>query len=301
MQATRRNINISLTPPAAVLVSSANADDDDSKPAGQSTFISPDGDLSFALTVPDHGNRDIYFSLRVPVGVSWGAVGLGSDDMAGALFLMIYMNERGDNVTFSPRLAYGNYEPKYYEDLKFDVLNGTGIYDNYMVFNAQCTEHCRSWPSGSTNHGFIDVSSPNQKAIYAVGPKEGFASNSPSAPLKMHEEYGVFSIDMKRTQGSAEAPILDDDSESAGTTLQSKKKGVSDWRATLHGVIMVFCIVGLLPTGVVLLRFGGWVRWHGLNQTVAMMGILGGFATGIVTSFHYQRVSNTYSLLSHKC
>ena len=66
----------------------------------------------------------------MPVGISWGAVGLGSEDMDGALYLMIYMNEKGDNVTFSPRLANGHYEPKYYEDMELDILPGTGIFDD---------------------------------------------------------------------------------------------------------------------------------------------------------------------------
>jgi hypothetical protein len=58
---------------------------------GQSTFVSPDKAVAFGFTVPSVQNDDIYFTLRVPIGVSWGAVGLGSETMKGPLVLMIYV------------------------------------------------------------------------------------------------------------------------------------------------------------------------------------------------------------------
>jgi hypothetical protein len=54
---------------------------------------------------------------------------------------------------------------------------------------------------------------------------------------------------------------------------------------------MVLSIVFLMPVGVVLLRSGGWVKWHALNQTIATIGVLAGFGIGIANSFYYQRVS----------
>lgn len=251
--------------------------------------------------MPDNDNSDIFFSLRVPTANSWGAVGLGSDDMKGALFLMIYRNERGDNVTFSPRVAYGNYEPQLYPDAKVEVLSGTGVVDGYMVFNAKCSEHCRSWPAGDSNSGYIDVTSPNQKAVYAVGPRESFGSDSPGAGIKMHREYGTFTIDMKRTQGSPDAPVLTKDSVSEGTSLDYRKTGRSDVKAALHATFMVFCIVAMFPFGVVLLRLGRWARWHGLNQTVAMVGVLAGLGLGVAASFNYQRVGFLHGRSCFRC
>lgn len=268
---------------------------DDATPQGQSTFISPGGDVSFAFTVPDNGNSDVFFALRAHVDNSWAAVGLGSDDMKGALFLMIYPNDRGDNVTFSPRLAYGNYEPRYYPQLRYEVLPGTGIFGDHMVFVAKCIEHCRSWPASDSNSGYIDVSSPNQKAIYALGPKEGFRSNSPAADLKFHHEFGVFTIDMKRTQGSPDAPILDAESKAVGTALDYRKTRKTDYKAGLHGAFMVFFILVLFPLGVALLRLGRWARWHGVNQAIGVAGVLAGLALGILTSFNYQRVRPLHS------
>jgi hypothetical protein len=223
---------------------------------------------------------------------SWGAVGLGSDDMPGALFLILYRSKNNrDNVTFSPRLAYGNYEPKYYPDLKFEVLDGTGVKDGYMMFNAVCNEHCRSWPAGGTSKGYIDVSSPNQQAVYALGPKESFSDDEPDANLKMHSEYGTFTIDMKRTQGRADLPVLTEDSVAEGTTLNSHSTGKFDWKAAAHAAFMVFSFMLLLPIGAILIRTEKLAKFHKFNQTFALGLVLGGFAFGILASFHYQRVS----------
>lgn len=228
--------------------------------------------------------------MRAHIDNSWAAVGLGSDDMKGALFLMMYRNDYGDNVTFSPRLAYGNYEPQHYPELRYEALPGTGVVDDYMVLVVKCIEHCRSWPAADSNSGYIDVSSPNQKAVYALGPKEAFGSSSPAADLKFHREFGVFTIDMKRTQGSPDAPVLDSKSKAVGTSLDYRKTPRSDFKAGLHGAFMIFFVVILFPLGVVLLRFGRWARWHGVNQAVGVAGALAGLALGVLTSFNYQRV-----------
>lgn len=270
----------SLTPPSPKGLALAAAQRDET-PGGQSTF---------AFTVPDNGNTDVFFAMRVSVENSWAAVGLGSDDMKGALFLMLYRNYAGDNVTFSPRLAYANYEPQHYDELRYEVLPGTGVVDGHMVFVAKCTDHCRSWPAADSNSGYIDVSSPNQKAIYAPGPRERFDSDSPDAALKFHREYGVFTIDMKRTQGSPDAPVLDAGSKSVGTSLDYRRSGKVDYKAGLHGAFMVLFVVVLLPLGVIMLHLGRWASWHGVNQAIGVAGVLAGLALGVLTSFHYQRV-----------
>jgi len=195
------------------------------------------------------------------------------------------MNEQGDNVTFSPRTSQGNYEPKYYPGFKYEVLPGTGLFDGHMVFSGHCTSGCQNWKGG-----YIDVSDNNQKATYAAGPVEGFQSNDPKASVRYHATYGSFKIDMKRTFGNADAPVLDDQSSSSGTTLdEAGGGGKSDKKSIFHGVVMIFVFVGLMPFGIVLLRVGHWVKWHALNQFVAMIIAFGGAGLGVATSLLYQR------------
>lgn len=235
-----------------------------------------------------------FFSIRVPNKYSWGAVGLGSSEMSGALYLMIYQSADGSNVTFSPRIAQnGNSEPAYWDEMQYSVVaNSTGIFDGYMYFTAMCTAHCRSWPRGRSggSGGWLDVSSPNQKAIFAVGPSETLKSDDRSAPLKFHKEFGVFTIDMGRTQGAADAPVLNRDSRAEGTSLDWHRSGQSDYKTVLHATFMVFFIIGMMNFGVILLRVCGWAKWHGLNQIVATLGVLSGLALGVLASFNYNRV-----------
>jgi hypothetical protein len=267
---------------------------EDANPPGQSTFVSDGNNVAFAFTVPQNDNdhpSSTFFSIRVPKKYTWGGVGLGSDDMKGALFLLIYQNGAGNGVTFSPRIAHGNYEPAFFEEMRWTVVeNNTGIIDDYMIFTAMCTEACRTWPAGDTTGGYIDISSPSQKAIYAFGPEGTLKDDSPSAALQYHQEYGVFSIDMGRTRGVADAPVLDKDSQIEGTTLVSRETNQSDYKAKLHGTFMIFFIIAMMNFGVVLLRAFGWAKWHALNQIFATVGVLAGLALGILTSFHYQRV-----------
>lgn len=251
---------------------------------GQSTFVSPGSTVLFGLTTLVDSS-DVYVSIRVPVGTTWGAIGLGSNNMAGSLILMIYMNAAGDNVTFSPRVAYGNYEPVHFPDVQYEVLPGTGISNGSMTFSMRCYKSCRNWPGG-----YIDITDPNQKAIYAVGPEGNVRSDDPAAPIKFHQDYGAFTIDMKRTNGIGDTPVLDANSQNEGVTMGPYKQDRSDYAAALHGILMVFCFVGLMPFGVVILRVGYWVRWHALNQGLALLSVVIGASLGILISFKYQRV-----------
>ncbi|KAI9167586.1 hypothetical protein HJFPF1_03717 [Paramyrothecium foliicola] len=257
--------------------------------AGQSTFVSADKGLAFAFSAPEVGNEAIYFSIRLKKEYSWGAVGLGSEDMRGALYLVIYQNAQGDNVTFSPRLGYSHMEPAYYDGLKYEVLNGTGIRDGYLYFSARCLEKCRGWPSNGKTKSYIDVTSPSQPAIYALGPRQDFASDSPSANLKFHHEVGTFEIDMKRTHGSEQLPSFSDESVTDGTTMRTRTTGKTNWRTTVHAVFMIISFVGAIPLGVVLVRVPAWKKWHGVAQTTALVLVIIGFAMGIVTGSLFQK------------
>lgn len=216
--------------------------------------------------------------------------------MFGALFLIIYQNESG-NVTFSPRLSYNNYEPEFYDGLKYQLLEGTGVKDGYMTVTALC-HNCRSWPSKETNGGVLYVDSPNQKTIYALGPKQKLYNDDPKADLRFHEEFGVFTMDLQRTKKSTGPPSLNDVKASDGATLDMRKAVQWDTRSTFHATFMVMGVIVLLPLGVVFLRVGKWARLHGFNQLIAMIVIMAAVALGIADSFYYRRVSKKNSLES---
>ena len=74
---------------------------------------------------------------------------------------------------------------------------------------------------------------------------------------------------------------------------------MSDGMSTAHAGVMVLVFVVLLPVGVLVLRFGDEVRWHGVLQGVSLLGGLVGAGLGVSVSFSYQRVSP--SLQESRC
>lgn len=274
---------------AAVLLPSATAQSSDSP---SSTFVNADGAIGFAFAVPKDAEDQFYFTLRVHRSHAWGAVGLGAEDMPGALYLMVYDNRDQTNTTFSPRLGYGYYEPYHHTDFEYEILEGTGIYDDHMVVMGRCLRNCMTWPAKGTKGGKIDAKSTREKGIYALGPLEGFTSDDKDESLKFHVQYGSFYMDMSRAHGATEPPTLSDRSRSDGAKLDQKYVRKADVMSTMHAVAMILGIVLLMPLGVVMLRLGWWVRWHALNQTIAMVMVLMGFGVGIATSLRYQRSRN---------
>jgi hypothetical protein len=240
---------------------------------------------------PRSGGNDIYFTLRVPVGVSWGAVGLGSTVMARSLVLLIYLDAAGDNVTFSPRHGEGHWEPKWLDEVSVEVLDGTGIVEqngrDYMMFRARCDEGCRSW-----HNGFLDVTSHEVEATYAFGPSDVvLMSDDAAAPLLMHVEVGQFTIDMKRTEGASDAPLVDNEASNDGVDPEdaARRTGMRDGGAIAHAVLMLVGTSFLLPLGVALLFWGGFAA-HAVAQIAAVVFVLAGFGVGVSMSHRYQRV-----------
>lgn len=254
--------------------------------AAQSTFVTDTQSIAFGLSIPEDNNDDLYFSIAMPKGEWWAAVGLGSSKMANSLVLMVYSSSSGDNLTFSPRLAKGHTEPEPYDHLDVETLAGTGLVnETTYLYNAIC-HNCRSWPGGS-----VDVTSTAQKFIYATGPGGDAKSDSQAASVKIHYEYGTFTMDMKHATGSAGPVVLNSTTTDVndGVIAGSSKQGMTDYTAMFHAIIMIGCLLGLMPLGVLLLRVGGWVRLHGINQGVAAIGIIVGFALGVKSSTLYNR------------
>ena len=268
----------------AVLTPSALADD-----SVPSTFVSPDSAVAFSISVPDDTTTDIFFSIRAQTKRAWAAIGLGSTEMAGALILMIYPTENGQNVTFSPRLVYGNYEPRYWSTLEHEVIS-THVDEDYMTFTARCIGHCQSWPARNTNRGFLDISSSREEAIYAVGPVDwNFGSDDPSVGVAFHEMHGTFNIDIGRTRGAKDAPVMNDTSPNTGATLVSSQTDKPDWRPIIHGTFMMLAFLLVLPLGVWARRLARFNRFHPVIQVFGYGLAMIGLALGVYASKLYQR------------
>ncbi|KAK6839882.1 hypothetical protein PG989_015752 [Apiospora arundinis] len=260
-----------------------------------SIFVSGNDDIAFALNVPNNSATDLYFSILLPSQRAWGAIGLGSNQMAGALMLVVYSAKDGQNVTVSPRLATGHTEPSFTPDINIQTLPGTGLFNgSAYLFNGKCT-NCRSWSSGSGGKNrTIDVKSKEQSFLYAAGPasRNVIKSDDKNAGLKMHSSYGTFTMDMLRATGPAGVPVISQDGKNpgrVGTEQRLQVKGKSDRAATAHAIIMIFVFVGLFPFGTLVLRLGNWVRWHAINQGFGGLLVIIGFGLGAHISKLYNR------------
>ncbi|CAJ2503233.1 Uu.00g106270.m01.CDS01 [Anthostomella pinea] len=259
---------------------------DNTTTTSSSVFVTPQQDLAFAINVPSNSSTDLFFSLVFPIHISWGAIGLGSNKMAGSLILMAYASSSGQNVTISPRLAHGHSEPVHAPEIDIEALPGTGLVnETTYVFNGRCG-NCRTWTNGQ-----IDVSSTAQNMLYATGDQGDMKSYDAAAPLRMHWSYGTFTMDLVHATGPGGVPTItaDEDTRSVAAVQGLSKTGKRDSAAVAHAVIMVPVFVGIYPLGILVLRLGDWVRWHAVNQGVAVVLFIVGAGLGFKISGSYNR------------
>lgn len=286
-----------------------------------SIFVSP-GDqqsrVAFGISIPGNEDRnDIYFSIAASTNLKWAGIGLGNDEMDGALYLIIYSSASGKNVTISARTASGHDEPVYDPTIQLKAMAGTGITaDAIMNFAGLCV-NCRSWSAtknkkrdsdgdgdgGNEDKNKIDVTSEDQECIYGLASGGPMNSDDPAASINYHTRYGSFEINLKQavSSGVAEPPnvveALELGSSASSGSKVSEDNTTQNWVAIWHAIIMIVCFIGLLPLGVIFLRVLDRVRWHGWNQTLAAVGIIVGAGVGIYDSLRYTRVSNKLTFL----
>lgn len=255
-----------------------------------SYFLSPDNDLGFALNVPSNSSTDLYFTLLLGGGISWGAVGLGSSGMAGSLMLIVYASESGRNVTVSPRRATGHREPTFDPEIRIDALPGTGVVNgSTLLFNGRCA-NCRSWTTHGGETRRLDVDSTAAPFLYATGPGRNLRSNDQAQDLQLHYSYGTFTMDLVRATGPAGVPAPTGRLE--GATQGISETGKSDKAAKAHAVLMLIVFLGLYPMGMLILRVGNWTRWHAGNQILGLVLVIVAVGLGGRISATYNRSKN---------
>ncbi|KAI9830524.1 MAG: hypothetical protein M1819_005482 [Sarea resinae] len=268
---------------AAALVGASNstASSNATVPAA-STFIlkgTGDGNLTFAVNVADN-SEDLYFHLSASTGNQWVAIGAGSH-MKNSLIFVVYTSKSGKNITLSSRIATGHSEPVYNSSIQVDVLAGSGIENGSYVVNARCS-NCRTWKNGALN-----LTSKVQPWIYAVGPGERLRSDSMTAGLRRHGDYGSFTMDMVQATGNPGVPI--DTMSMSGAAARGGKHSMSDIAVIFHVFFMVLAFVLILPFGVVISRVFNSIRWHMVNQIVGALFVLVGACIGFYMSPQYNR------------
>lgn len=200
--------------------------------------------------------------------------------MDDTLMFILYADSTDKNITLSPRRSSGNVEPAYTKDVEVHVLAESGIFNGIMKANAMC-KNCRSWGERS-----ISQNDTAAKFIYATG-SGSLKSNSLSAGLRRHSEYGSFTMDLTRAYGKAGVPITVSDTSG---TIQTSDKSDHDVAPALHAGVMILAFVGLMPLGVAILRILNSPKWHGFNQAISAVVAMIGVALGLYIGTLYNRV-----------
>ncbi|MCJ1409984.1 hypothetical protein MMC19_004069 [Ptychographa xylographoides] len=272
----------------------------------------PQSGICYSVNVPStsasSGNGDLYFQIQAPSSLQWVGLGQGQQ-MAGANIFIIYANQDGNNVTLSPRLGAGNYQPSYDQNsAQASLLDGTGIANGVMTANVRCA-NCASWNGGSMS--FTDSAS---SWIWAAKNGDPIASNDPSANLNQHDYNDNFQIDLTKAAGgnslnpfvsnaattstapAGSSPSSSSPSSSGGSTGGSSNGGSSGgssdsgeeatkhMRVIAHGIIMSLAFLIFFPFGALTVRFlsvKGTVWIHAVSQLLAYALALAGMGIGV--------------------
>ncbi|KAF2681717.1 iron reductase domain protein [Lentithecium fluviatile CBS 122367] len=243
-----------------------------------STFFLERTETQFSLNLAN-GSSDVNIYFTSPA-FSWVGVGFGAG-MKNSLMVLLYPNKNGDNVTVSPRIADGNSEPSFAPEIKLDILEGTGIFDDMFVVKAVCRS-CRVWRGG-----IIDTSNTAHPMIYAFGPGNSLYSDDPNVSLKRHTRYGKFNMNMVEATGQGEIPA----SSSSLKSVKLTQGPVKDHhrKSLAHSVLGCLALFVLWPLNVLFAGFLRNIRIHVGMSIFIMAFLVISFGLGISISSEFNR------------
>jgi hypothetical protein len=209
--------------------------------------------ITFGFSVPEttasSGTGAIFFQIRSSSNLQWVALGEGTQ-MAGANIFVVYASSDG-NVTLSPRLGIGEFEPEPNSAAQVSLLEGSGIRNGVMIANVQC-DSCISWSSGNEN-----VTSTSSPWIWAVRHGQPLNSNSVSEDISMHDIRGTFSVNLAQaTGGNADNPFLNEGNSSSIIAINPQDESMSAFKMKrkAHATIMSVTFVILFPSFALTIR-----------------------------------------------
>ncbi|KAI7498548.1 hypothetical protein KC367_g4963 [Hortaea werneckii] len=255
----------------------------------------------FATTTPTNAtyvvamnfvqNGDIYIHMHSTTSCSWFGVGIG-DQMDGAAMMVAYKAANGTGVVTSVRRAsHGRSEPVWMGDSDPEGPRYEPIFTDQYAPAANTAKKggiqishglCRNCSSfGSMK---LDYTSKQQPFVFAIGPDSKLESDDLDAPLRRHEFYGHFTMDMtvstsnsSTTYGRVPAPNLPEANGAVADSLfatQGASEVIdghedSEWALPAHAALMCLAFILVFPLGVLF--------------------VLVGFGLGVHLSHHYNR------------
>ena len=102
---------------------------------------SPLDNVRYSVNIPassaSSGSGDIYFQIQAPSTYQWVGLGQGAQ-MKGSNIFIIYSDASNNNITLSPRLGRGEFEPEYDSAAQVTLIEGSGIANGMMTANVRC-------------------------------------------------------------------------------------------------------------------------------------------------------------------
>ncbi|KAI6915140.1 hypothetical protein KC318_g171 [Hortaea werneckii] len=256
-------------------------------------------------------NGDIYIHMHSSTSCSWFGVGIGHQ-MDGAAMMVAYKDANGTGVVTSVRKASeGRSEPIWMGDKDPEGPRYEPIFTDQYAPAANTAQKggiqishglCRNCSSfGSMK---LDYTSKQQPFIFAIGPNSKLESNALDAPLRRHEFYGHFTMDMtvstsnsSTRYGRVPAPNLPEATGAVADSLFATQgasevidgREDSEWALPAHAALMCLAFLLVFPLGALLLRILHSVLWHGVAQIVGVLFVLVGLGLGVHLSHHYNR------------
>ncbi|MCJ1285565.1 hypothetical protein MMC26_004906, partial [Xylographa opegraphella] len=289
--------------------------------------------VHYSVNVPSasasSGSGDFFIQIQAPSSMQWVGLGQGGQ-MRGSNMFIIYSNSDGHNITLSPRLGAGNFQPDFNSAAQVSLLEGSGIANGVMTANIRCTS-CASWNGGSMS--FSDASS---SWIWAVKSGSVIASNSPSANLQQHDAMNSFNFDLtKAAGGNSLNPFVSNAASNGVTTTASAgssptgspssssggdggdggsfsggsgdggdgddgSKQTKHIRVMAHGIIMSLAFLIFFPFGALTVRFLSvkatvWI--HASLQLFAYAFAIAGMGIGVWLSVTEQELNVTHPII----
>ncbi|KAI9776531.1 MAG: hypothetical protein M1839_009512 [Geoglossum umbratile] len=192
----------------------------------------------------------------------------------------------GRSLIYLPYIR-GHVEPSYDKDIDVRLLDGSGIFNYTYIVRAVC-HNCRQWSGGALN-----VNTTKQPWIYAVGPGRSLESDSKTASIGLHDDYGAFTMNMIQATGVGDVP--DAAATMSGAASVGSPHASSNYFKLFHALFMGSVFVFFYPLGIICARVFGWVRFHITSMMFATILAFTGFflAVYMSTLFNKSKYYNT--------
>lgn len=221
----------------------------------------------------------MYIQISAPTTYTWVALGMGTQEMAGANMFILYTDGTG-NVTVSSRQGKGNVQPTYSASTASDIqlMSGSGVSDGKMIANILCT-NCKSWSGGS-----LSTTSTSAAMIGAWKSGASLDSTDPAATIAYHDAHTAFDLDLTQATLDTDSNPFTSSAETAttGSTSGVQQAARPDPKVIYaHGLGMALVFVVLYPLGSALMPMLGKWKLHAGFQVLAWLGMWAFFGLGV--------------------